>query len=296
MCKNIAFCICTHKRPDGLRRLLQSIAKISNRFGAVIEVVVVENDSVAQCRDIVCDFSRETNISAEYFLEKKIGISNARNRAVAEASSSDFILFVDDDQVCDISILDELLRCQMEFSSDMVYGANPPKFDGEVADKVKGFFACPYQEYGRALTEAPTNCLFIRTNILIGSGLRFSEQLNSIGGEDILLTRMLVREGYKLVRNPNAIANEIVPPQRCTIEYIKQRSIRNEFVYLTVQDLLGELTGVKILHLIIRYFFKFFKGLFLLPIKEKSIQGIQKIYAFIGAVKYLSGEKIRFYN
>ncbi len=83
--------ICTHDRPELLRRALRSL--VEQRPGG--EILVVDNaPSSTATRDIVArEFPR-----ARYVLEKVPGLDFARNRALRE-SAMEIVAFLDDDAV-----------------------------------------------------------------------------------------------------------------------------------------------------------------------------------------------------
>lgn len=87
----ISIAIVTRNRAQALKRCLYSVA-----FQTVYpsEIIVVDNDSKDNTKKVAEAFGKILPI--KYVLEKKVGISNARNRALDEASKN-ILAFIDDD-------------------------------------------------------------------------------------------------------------------------------------------------------------------------------------------------------
>jgi glycosyltransferase involved in cell wall biosynthesis len=89
-------CICTHK-PRGhiLDLAIRSIAE-QLRNTEDLNVLVIDNGSVPPLDGSILSPLQNSGINARLIHEPKIGLSNARYRAISE-TSGDWILFVDDD-------------------------------------------------------------------------------------------------------------------------------------------------------------------------------------------------------
>ena len=85
---SISVVVCTRDRADSLRRCLRSLGRLS---AAPDEIVVVDNASRDDTRDVVCEFPR-----VRYEHEARAGLDIARNTGV-RASRGDIIAFADDD-------------------------------------------------------------------------------------------------------------------------------------------------------------------------------------------------------
>jgi GT2 family glycosyltransferase len=82
--------VCTHRRPDDVRRLLDGLAQLDP---PPYEIVVVDNDpGDADCRDAVLA------AGARYVREDRRGLDNARNAGIA-AARAPIVVFTDDDCV-----------------------------------------------------------------------------------------------------------------------------------------------------------------------------------------------------
>ena len=94
----VSVCVCTRRRPEGLKKLLESLAAATEPPGGM-EIIVVENDEAAQTRSAVDSaISRFSHVPVGYFVEPRQNIALARNLSVAKARGA-WLAFIDDDEV-----------------------------------------------------------------------------------------------------------------------------------------------------------------------------------------------------
>jgi glycosyltransferase involved in cell wall biosynthesis len=88
--------ITTYNRASLLRDTLMSVARLRTPIGVVWDVVVVDNNSKDNTREVVEEASRSFPVPLTYVFESRQGKSIALNTALATISSS-IIVFSDDD-------------------------------------------------------------------------------------------------------------------------------------------------------------------------------------------------------
>ena len=93
---NITFCVCTYNRGDNLKRLLPEMLRQS--CVKPFEVLVVDNNSTDNTSDVVQNIAKNES-RLRYVFEPKQGIVPARNRAIEESLSHDYLVFIDDDEL-----------------------------------------------------------------------------------------------------------------------------------------------------------------------------------------------------
>lgn len=225
----VAICIATCRRPNGLARLLDGLAGLSFAAGAPdLRVIVVDNDPdwrPGVVRAVVARAAPRLAGPTEYLSEPRRGISFARNRGLESALRSDFIAFIDDDERPAPHWLDELLRVQSAHAADGVGGPVLPAFETPPPEWVlKGrFFDAEHRPDGAPLDVLYTGNALVRAQVLRETGLRFDERFALTGGEDGHLFRRLRRRGYELRWAERAVVHETVPPDRLTPGYILAR-------------------------------------------------------------------------
>lgn len=296
---DIAVCICTRKRPESLKKLLDSMYDLIIPSGINFRIIVVENDTENFCEKMIKELSIRNKLKIYYYLESRQGIVYARNRSVAEAGNCDFCCFTDDDQVVSRDWLIELLRCQHEFNSDGVTGPTRPIFTGKVPAYIQQFHQPDIHPYGTIVTYAFTGCLLLKKEILDMLEGPFDIRFNFSGGEDAYLTKIIAGLGGVIRYNPNAIAYENISQDRETVNFIVKRVFRRSNAKMLINSI--ENKGNKPIKELPLLILRFFYGLILVVpcfmfLKENKLKGLIKIVNAIGGFSFFFGKLSRFYK
>lgn len=222
----VAVCVTSYRRPDGLFALLGALDALAFEGPAPqVRVVVVDNDADGSAR-AVCDEARSwLRHPLCYVVEKRLGIPSARNAAVAAALDSDWIAFVDDDEMPEPGWLDELLRAAALHGADVVTGPVAPRFQEPPPRWIAEgrFFESQPLPQGAPRETAYTNNVLVRTSRLAALDRLFDERLTP-NGEDTELFSRLALGGARIVWAPRALVYEHVPPERATLGWLLRRS------------------------------------------------------------------------
>lgn len=224
----IGICIPTYRRPDLLHRLLLGISALTFETCSAPEiiVVVVDNDE-SRSAEQAC---RATRLPWEltYAAESRRGIAQARNRAVREAGSVDFIAFIDDDETPSPNWLDELLHTQRSFAGDVVFGPVLPNFGKGVPDWIVNghLFDRPVGSSGHPPEECRSGNVLIRKELFSEIGL-FDERFGLTGGEDTQFFLRVRRAHCKIVSSPKAVTYEDVSVSRANLMWILKRAYQS---------------------------------------------------------------------
>ena len=103
----ISVILCTYNRSQSLARTLESVAEQILPNSIEWEVLVVDNNSKDQTRDVVEDFCRRYSGRFRYLFEPRQGLSHARNAGIREARG-DVLAFTDDDVILEATWLRNL--------------------------------------------------------------------------------------------------------------------------------------------------------------------------------------------
>jgi succinoglycan biosynthesis protein ExoM len=231
----VNICIITYQRPEGIQRLISGLNQLT--FDRIqcpdIQIVLVDNDASG-----VAAFHENLRTTCKWPLrietESRRGISYARNRAIASANpESDFIAFIDDDEVPSPIWLEELLVVQKEYNADVVHGRVAPHFQEAVPAWVKkgNFFETCRYPTGHRLEAAYTNNVLVRTALLKHRDQVFDERFALTGGEDSYFFRTLHHQGHSLIWADDAVVYEWIPPSRTTMKWILLRAYRGCLTY-----------------------------------------------------------------
>lgn len=110
---SLSVIICTRDRAPQLECCLQQF-KEAQTFRKSWELIVVDNNSSDDTKAVIRKFAASAPFHARYLFEGRQGLSHARNRGIAETSSS-IIAFTDDDCLVDRQWASTIVR---EFSTD----------------------------------------------------------------------------------------------------------------------------------------------------------------------------------
>jgi len=222
-------CVCTYRRPESLRALLNSLTILTGAQG--IEIVVSDNDAAGEGAAVCQNLPADYPFTVHSLVEPQAGISPARNAVVNKALSlaPEFLAFLDDDERPSTDWLSELLRIQKETNADVVGGPTLSEFPAEVDDEQKNnpYFgadlgiadgaACQLQAAGNFLIKASV----IKTM----APVIFLPEFAQSGGEDLAFFTQLAQNKATMHWAANAIVHEAVPANRLTQDWMKSRVI-----------------------------------------------------------------------
>lgn len=118
---SVSIIICTCNRSSELRETLSSLRVITIPEGWMVELVIVDNASSDDTRQVVMD-AMPGSIPLMYVYEPRKGKSNALNSGLAHASG-DVLLFTDDDVRPEVDWLIQLAKPLLDHSADAVQGS-----------------------------------------------------------------------------------------------------------------------------------------------------------------------------
>jgi glycosyltransferase involved in cell wall biosynthesis len=227
---NVRVCVCiaTCRRPEGLRRLLEGLARQEFRGDApLLSFVVVDNDptSSSAVRTVVDEIAAELPGAVVLVEEARRGIPHARNAGLDRAGDADWVAFVDDDEVPSIGWLYELMAVQERTGADVVTGPVIPRFEAPPPRwAIAGaFFERERYETGTELGVAYTHNVLLRGTL---AASRFDGSFALSGGSDSEYFRRLHRGGARIVWADDAVVTEWIPESRVTVSWVIRRAYR----------------------------------------------------------------------
>ena len=230
--EHLVIAVLTYRRPDDLRELLPMLVQQSesvdpSRFTA--SILVVDNDPECSAREIVSAATAAVSntVAIQYAPEPIPGISAGRNRALDSSTDKDLLVFIDDDERPTEQWLPLLLRTRDRYRSDVVQGPVVSEFEVAPDDWIEAgqFFRRRRLTTGTVLDVAVTNNLLLDLRVVRNLQLRFDMDLGTTGGEDTLFTRRLHRAGVRMVWCAEAFVVDVVPANRATRQWVRQRAI-----------------------------------------------------------------------
>jgi succinoglycan biosynthesis protein ExoM len=224
---HISVCICTFKRPDFLRRLLDRLGNQQTDGLFTYSAVVSDNDSMESAREVVAAISSASRLRVTYCNEPEQNIALARNKAL-EHAEGDFVAFIDDDEFPVENWLCNLYKAYVQSGADGVLGPVKPHFENDPPQWLKRgkFFDRQAHPSGHKLTWSETrtgNALF-RKDIVNALEVPFRSQF-ATAGEDMDFFRRLMDKGRVFVWCDEAVAYETIPQSRCKKSYLLRRAL-----------------------------------------------------------------------
>jgi len=223
---DISVCIATFRRPDGLARLLTSLARTKLPEGVSSEVIVVDNDAAGDARSRALEACAAA-AEARWLVEPEQNIARARNRALSEARGT-WIAFIDDDEVAEEGWLAAYWSEAARDAADGFFGpvrpilAAPEKRWLDLAT----FFGRPEHATGtpvRVADLSTSNALLRRS---LFADRRFDPAWGRSGGSDLELFERLLASGARFVWCADARVSETIPPHRYRLRWLSQRAFR----------------------------------------------------------------------
>jgi len=109
----LSIVICTFNRAIQLEQLLEDLsyqhARLKPDDKGDVEVILVDNNSFDNTKEVAYKFTESTILPVKYYLENRQGIAAARNCGIKQANG-ELIAFLDDDLTLDEDWLKEALR------------------------------------------------------------------------------------------------------------------------------------------------------------------------------------------
>jgi succinoglycan biosynthesis protein ExoM len=234
MSRHVAICVATYRRPKMLRRLLDSLAAMQRPADTDVELRLVDNDSEFSSEPAVRAFTAHNPWPLRTAIERQQNIALARNRAL-EMGPTDFVVFVDDDEVVPERWLQDLLDCAERTGADGAFGPVQGRVPVGAPEWTRrgGFFdkSTGPQDAEVAWGSTRTSNTLVRGSWFYEKGLRFDAGYGRSGSSDTdLFVRMAV-QGALFASAESAGVWEDVEPQRACFRWLWKRYYRNGLTY-----------------------------------------------------------------
>lgn len=227
----ISAIVCTYNRASFLPRAIESLSHCETKN---YEILIVDNNSSDDSAVVVSKIaSNHPALPLRYVFEPKQGLSNARNRGIAE-SHGEVLLFIDDDAYVCENYLDKL---ESHLAAEGGYGI----FGGKITPE---FLNCPPPKWlcrwslgwvsgldlGNRAMPFPKGKYPFGGNSAIRRGViekvgQYNPALgrnarSMAGGEEKDLYRRAVAAGEKMFYCPDLELFHLIPAERTTLEYV----------------------------------------------------------------------------
>lgn len=194
---------------------LQSLARQQTNPEWLLEICVVENDSIPRSKTVVEDAANAFSLPIRYYLEPQRGIPFARNRTLKEALNHhyDWIALIDDDEVAKDNWLIAHMNSLQTHNASVSYGAVTKHYEESPPSWWYSDVPNP-NPAGHILSRASTNNVVFTADLIRAPA---SLQFNPIflyGYEDLDFFENAHAKGFKIVWTPDAVVAEEVAASR----------------------------------------------------------------------------------
>jgi glycosyltransferase involved in cell wall biosynthesis len=223
--------ILTYRRPAelalGLPLVIAQVRDFAVRTGTIASVLVVDNDAAGSARATVDSLTaRAIGVPVRYVVEAEPGIAAARNRAIDETSSSDVLVFIDDDEHPLEHWIEPLVDTWQRTGATAVMGRVVSEFGTALDPWVAAgeFFRRRSMPTGTEITVAAAGNLLLDRVQVHRLGVRFDHRLGLGAGEDSLFSQELVRRGGRIAWCEESVAVDRVPADRMSRRWVLDRA------------------------------------------------------------------------
>jgi GT2 family glycosyltransferase len=229
---DIVVCIPSFRRPQHLRRTLQSLAEQQTRRR--FAVVVVDNDA-AKCQSVpvAAELLHSGQLQGLCVVEPRQGNCQAVNAAfetaLATFPAAMHFLMIDDDEIASLNWVERMVGAAETTGADLVGGPVLPNFDDDSKRALRRHPAfCPaYDTSGPVpLIYGCGNCLVERAVFEKLDDPSFDLRFNFLGGGDTDFFARCREAGMKFHWAADAVITETVPPVRTRPGWLALRGLR----------------------------------------------------------------------
>jgi glycosyltransferase involved in cell wall biosynthesis len=229
----ISLVLCTYNRCQSLGVALESIAASQMPANVLWEVLVVDNNSRDQTREVVERFRLEFPGRFRYLFEPQPGKSNALNLAIRE-TDAEVLAFTDDDLTVEPTWLQDLTRPLLEDRCAGTAGRillgdfQPPPWLAISGSHNLGGSLVQFDlgDESLLMDRAPFGASMAFRKSVFGECGDFRTDLGRsgkslIGNEDTEFGLRVISKGLPLMYVPSAIVHHPVPRERLTKKYFR---------------------------------------------------------------------------
>jgi len=240
---DITVALVTYNRSKLLRVALESL--VNQRLDGILnyEIVVVDDGSTDNTRDVVSDVAEKNKIQIVYVYQDGKGVANARNETIRKARGS-WIAFFDDDQIAEPTYLKELYLTAKKINADCIGGTRLLNIQQDQLDQIHPFCRALLGEieYKQECEKNNwkwfpcTGNSMVKKDVFEKVGY-FNESIIT-GGSDLDFFRRCRMQKLRIWQTPNAVLYHIVPSFRFNYSYLRRAALRSgiNFAYMNYHE------------------------------------------------------------
>ncbi len=228
----LSIIICTYNREEELKKCLYSLIEQSYTKKD-FEAIIVDNNSTDKTNKIFQDFQKKLT-NARYIVEKKQGLSHARNKGF-DVSRGKYLVYLDDDVILPKNYISNIKKVINKYNPDILGGPIYPYYTTPKPFWYKDSYETRKYENKSGFS---TSCNisggnFIIKKVVLKKTGKFNIQFGMIGDKDWLGEEREVLEIYrkiipinkqKVFYDLDCFLNHHVPKKKIKLFYLINRS------------------------------------------------------------------------
>jgi len=228
----VSVIICSRNRSGSLDRTLQSLRETTGLGAREWEVVVVDNDSEDDTRQVVEHHKELSRFPVRYTHERQRGLSFARNRGFMEARGK-LIAFTDDDVIVDKAWVGNIVGAFREYDAACIGGKILPIWDKPrpkwLTGNLYGYLAL--LDYGDTAFSLDKPLIWGANFAVKARALHYYGPFNTrlgripgklYAGEETDFFARLLRGSQKIVYAPKVVVHHCIPEERMKKSYFRR--------------------------------------------------------------------------
>ncbi|SHE23205.1 glycosyltransferase [methanotrophic endosymbiont of Bathymodiolus puteoserpentis (Logatchev)] len=222
--KKLTICLCSYNRSERLPKLIQALRAQASPIP--FEILIIDNNSTDNTQAVIAELIKLEGAPLRTVIETQQGIPFARNRAIEECMQSDYMLFIDDDELPWPKTIESAIYSLDIEGAECVGGRVNINFGSSVRpawleDKLLPFFAAI--DYGNtpfwitnSSTPVWTSIIAYRMTLFRNNPkLRFDSRYNRKGkgiggGEDGIMFQQLLQQKVKIRYQPDMAVDHFI--------------------------------------------------------------------------------------
>lgn len=233
LCARIVVTLPTFRRPDHLRRTLDSLR--AQRPGLPFAVIVMENDAEGRAGlGVAAPVFASGEIAGLALVAHERGNCSAYNAgwetALAEFPAMDYLLVIDDDECAGEGWIERLVETAEALGADIVGGPQRPVFPGDAAGRYGRHpaFASRYTRTGPVPVLFSSGNVLVRRRVLDAMDTPFLDpSFNFTGGGDADFYARCREKGFTFAWCEEAPVFETTPARRMEYSWLRARGLRD---------------------------------------------------------------------
>lgn len=301
---NATIAIITCRRPEGLRRLLTSLALQKTVEALALDILVVDNACQPEIEALVHELDAACPFPIIYKQEPSPGIVSARNRCVScfLETDSEFLLFIDDDEWPESKTwAQDMIQAQKRHGADIIASHVVSVGEPGTPDwALELMYGKNRMQEGQSMPIFYTGNLLIRRNVLETIQPAFDARFAMTGASDYHFALKCLNAGFKAAYTDAPVIEEFLK-DRARIKWFVRRGYRSGIGY-TRSHLFEDTLGKTIARCLLMSALRFGRGILNLLAgivtvdKTRFVDGLFRLASATGTLVGFLGVKYNEYQ